>query len=130
VEVTRSGNESSSLCDSSSGSIIYIEFLTEFGDLPLMTSTQPINITEYQTGSKEDLECSGQGICSESTGICRCRSGYGSSNGSLLAVGERGDCSYFNPFYTILYDEKNRPVKPKKALQPGPDGNKLLKTVF
>lgn len=106
-----------------------IEFLTEFGDLPLMrtdlTAIRNIdphlatlrngyimNITEYQkgecpqlclkptsplallmtwlcAGTKEDEECSGQGMCSEATGQCACFEGFGSSNGTVGAPGNR-----------------------------------------
>jgi hypothetical protein len=110
---------------------VYIEFLSEFGDLPLLTadirsidsidpSLAPLNygyvmnITEYQkgnapilpilfrfllnlppillhvtAGTKEDIECSGQGTCSEVTGRCSCFQGFGSSNGTASGPGER-----------------------------------------
>jgi hypothetical protein len=94
----------------------YIEFLTETGDLPLLafdvTDLQAIhafadktfwgdqrvmNITEVQKGTKEDVECSGQGTCSESTGQCACFAGYQSSNGTTYGPGDKGDCSFLNP---------------------------------
>ena len=92
---------------------LYVEFLTEFGDLPLMqavsssltfdgvSSQASINITEVIKGNKEDIECSGQGICHPS-GVCSCMSGFMSSNGSLSTPGERGDCTYWNPLYTNI----------------------------
>jgi len=95
------------------GSLVYVEFLTEFGDLPLLSYTilpaqdatpsshMEIVIAEYQKGSKEDLECSAQGICDESTGICTCMPGWGSSNGNISSAGERGDCTYRDPLYTL-----------------------------
>lgn len=96
---------------SPAGTQVFIEFLTEYGDLPLMsynilpgTSGDThigIVISEYQKGTKEDLECSAQGICDESTGICNCMPGWGSSNGTMFAPGERGDCSYRDPLYTV-----------------------------
>merc|ERR1712196_101276 len=92
---------------------LHVEFLSEFGDLPMMqavsstltfngvSSQASINITEVVKGNKEDIECSGQGIC-QNSGICSCIPGFMSSNGSLNTPGERGDCSYFNPLYTNI----------------------------
>ena len=69
-------------------------------------------------GTKEDIECSGQGICQETTGICSCIAGFQSSNGNIDAAGERGDCSFLNPFYTVNYKKpiedvtkRERPLK-------------------
>lgn len=93
---------------------VSIEFLTEFGHLPLLqaditfltvfddTILGParINITRLVACTKENLECSAFGACNESNGRCSCIVGYGSSNGSLAWPGERGDCSWFNKWYT------------------------------
>lgn len=102
---------------------VYIEFLTEFGDLPLLKSNAEgiinispalgdgnskfvMNITEVQKGvnslkllyfyftiyflgTKEDVECSSQGICDERRGICECSPYYTSSNGTTFQAGER-----------------------------------------
>ena len=95
----------------------YVEFLTEFGDLPLMISVtdslvpfttadaQLVRITEAQKGNRNfckilsfkcmfigtfiELECSGQGICDRKIGRCKCFTGFGSSNGTIFAAGER-----------------------------------------
>jgi hypothetical protein len=137
---------------------VFIEFLTEFGDLPLLKADTKLiqnigtsikgykndyvmNITEYRkgkmsmnyvmmisyiitsyiisytschtshhtlyhtslhtshhtshhtslhtsSGTKEDLECSGQGICDEHRGICSCFDGFGSSNGTVSYPGQ------------------------------------------
>ncbi len=40
-------------------------------------------------GTKDDLECSGMGLCEDTTGICKCAEGYQSSNGDLTTPGER-----------------------------------------
>ena len=93
----------------------YIEFSTEHGDLPLLIADSSLSssdkiphvaahlrIAEYRAGNKEDVECSGNGLCDESTGICKCAVGYISSNGTLNAAGETGDCSYRNQFYPFL----------------------------
>jgi hypothetical protein len=53
-------------------------------------------------GTKEDQECSGQGVCDSLTGTCRCSRGYGSSNGTLSAVGERYVCLVRAVFKLIL----------------------------
>jgi hypothetical protein len=96
---------------------VYIEFTSEFGDLPLLIPDTSLlsmiredtwysqanyymNITEYQKGTKEDVECSRKGICNYDTGRCGCMEGFQSSNGTAYEVGERGDCTFFNPWYT------------------------------
>lgn len=78
---------------------IFIEFLGEFGDLPLMKVDATyldgldggtfVEISEYQQGTKEDVECSQLGICNPKTGQCTCVEGYGSSNGTVYGQGER-----------------------------------------
>ena len=100
------GGRNSAVCHENDNIDIYIEFKTEFGDLPLITAdvstlTGPNNgvvITEETQGSKEDIECSGTGICNESTGVCACSVGYASSDGSLTTAGQRGDCTFVNKF--------------------------------
>lgn len=99
------------ICTSSGNVTLYIEFETEFGDLPLLTletnnlastdadgttTTGSITISEYQKGTKEDIECSGQGVCDEAVGVCSCFDGYASSNSSLGHPGDRGDCTWKN----------------------------------
>jgi hypothetical protein len=113
VSVSIIGYDNDTVCTSHGNAHTYVEFTTEFGDLPLMKlyssdltyygssgihNYAGFNITEYQKGSKEDMECSGRGICEESTGICQCLEGFGSSNGSAYSVGSMGDCTYMNPF--------------------------------
>jgi hypothetical protein len=48
-----------------------------------------VEISEYQQGTKEDVECSQMGICDPKKGQCTCVEGYGSSNGTTYAQGER-----------------------------------------
>jgi len=96
------------VCDPSGDIIVYIEFISEFGNLPMLTAditgiathNGAINITEYQRGTKEDVECSAMGICNDSTGVCTCIRGFGSSNSTSGFPGEKGDCSFRNPFST------------------------------
>mmetsp|Transcript_636 Transcript_636/g.1465 ORF Transcript_636/g.1465 Transcript_636/m.1465 type:complete len:101 (-) Transcript_636:2005-2307(-) len=90
----------------------------EFGDLPLMTSdrtklwdstnTLPkqfnhgkATFSENFKGTKIDYECSRQGYCNADSGRCECLLGYQSSSGDVFVPGERGDCSYYNKYYTL-----------------------------
>jgi hypothetical protein len=43
----------------------------------------------FTAGTKEDVECSGQGVCDEDTGQCGCFEGFGSSDGTWDNPGER-----------------------------------------
>lgn len=60
--------------------VVDIEFLTEFGDLPLLKiDTSLLNgsatILEHNKGTRDNLECSRLGICNEDSGRCRCLEG-------------------------------------------------------
>lgn len=112
VKLSRSGNSSTNICDTASP--IYVEFVSEFGDLPLMMANETgmaaynsVIVSEYQKGSKEDIECSGQGICNEKSGVCQCLERFSSSNGYFDSPGERGDCTFMNPYYTVKYAESS-----------------------
>lgn len=82
-----------------------VEFLNDFGDVPLLVSNQDnlgfadnvfvpsLLVTERVTGSKENEECSNRGICDTSTGYCSCNDDYDTSNG-YGKKGTRGDCGY------------------------------------
>jgi hypothetical protein len=82
-----------------------VEFLQNFGELPLMVvdkrklaysnslTTSVLEVAKMVTGTKEDLECSGRGICDSSTGVCSCANDFDTSNG-YNAAGIRGDCGY------------------------------------
>lgn len=99
-----------SICHSSGNLSVYIEFLSEFGDLPLLKTSNSqllikatgaggsVAFTEYQRGTKEDVECSAQGTCNETSGVCKCLPGYRSSNGTIDFPGNRGDCTFKNRF--------------------------------
>lgn len=86
---------------SSSGNMLTIAFLQDFGDLPLVlgdsasltatTGSVSLVVTKVITGSREELECSGRGICSPSSGVCACSMYFQSSNGNGN-LGRRGDC--------------------------------------
>ena len=97
-----------SLCSSDGSTWVVVDYLSEYGDLPLLEYTNidlldngsaaTFNIAEKVKGTKEDLECSGQGVCNEYNGICACRQGFGSSNGTVGGIGDRGDCTFYNRY--------------------------------
>ena len=71
-------------------------FTAAKGDTLVRTlSLSPVSteVVTSVTGNKEDIECSGRGICNKGTGICQCYTGFTSSNG----LGDKGtipDCGY------------------------------------
>lgn len=87
------------------GSSWTVEFLNDFGDVPLLVPRQEtlsygsavytvsLTVAEKQAGTKEDEECSNRGICDSSDGYCSCETGYDTSNGYDEA-GQRGDCGF------------------------------------
>lgn len=88
-----------SLCDVG-GSEFLVTFKTVHGSLPKITaSTININsftVTEYKKGTKQDIVCSGRGLCNVESGLCECFAGFGSSDGDTNA-GTRRDCGYVLP---------------------------------
>ena len=50
-------------------------------------------------GTRDDLECSARGVCDRTTGVCRCFSGYASSDGNGNA-GTNADCGHRLPYDT------------------------------
>ncbi len=99
---------SDSFCSTDGSTYVVVEFLSEFGNLPLLEYTNinlvrnggsvTFTISEQVQGTKEDVECSGQGVCNEYTGACVCRTGFGSSNDDVNSYGDRGDCTFRNRF--------------------------------
>ena len=88
-----------------------IEFLSEYGDVPMLTmgvdylsDSSVFKINQVVRGTKEDLECSQQGICNSDTGQCFCMPGFTSSDDSesggfiSTSAGDRGDCGYETKF--------------------------------
>ncbi|CAN0124304.1 unnamed protein product, partial [Hapterophycus canaliculatus] len=84
-----------------------IEFLQDFGDLPLLVAgvsklthstsgiTASVSVEEAITGSKESKDCSGRGLCDTDDRVCTCDAEYETSNGyNEKARGRRGDCGY------------------------------------
>jgi hypothetical protein len=58
------------------------------GVAALNTTFDP-TLSGYPAGTKEEVECSGQGMCDEYLGQCTCFEGFGSSNGTIDNPGER-----------------------------------------
>ncbi|CAM9183112.1 unnamed protein product [Chrysoparadoxa australica] len=77
-----------------------VEFLQDFGDLPLMvptptllthSGTVSLTVAETTPGTKESSPCSNRGLCDAASGQCTCDAKFGSSNG-VGALGQRSDC--------------------------------------
>jgi len=89
-------NGNDKVCDTT-GNTVRIKFLTSHSDLPDLQITESyidsISITEFVKGTKEQIECSGRGLCDYSTGLCECFTGYGSSDG-MGGPGAYGDCGF------------------------------------
>lgn len=118
VEVTFStGN---TMCTTDGSNVVSLKFVQELGALPALTGfyqtngvtlthgsgTPALNIASAggalggvttQTGTMENIECSGRGTCNHETGVCHCFPGFGSSNGNLQK-GQRGDCGWKVPY--------------------------------
>lgn len=101
VEIT-DDNADNSLCQNggTAGNSFTVTFLTEHADLPMIQFvTQYVDeftISEYVKGTKENIECSGRGLCNHANGICDCFTGFGSSDG-MGGAGSFGDCGYIEP---------------------------------
>jgi hypothetical protein len=88
-----------------SGTSWTVEFLQNFGSLPLMVpdkrkllytnslTTSTITVVKLVDGTKEDDECSDRGICEASSGVCSCSNDFDTSNG-YNSAGTRGDCGF------------------------------------
>jgi hypothetical protein len=110
-----SSTSSSTLCSSTSSSSFEISLLSAYGNLPkftlidstLVTRTidVPLNLTLTSNHGMGTLtECSNQGLCNHTTGLCRCLEKFSggvidyqaiSSDGSG-SLGSRGDCGYLS----------------------------------
>lgn len=105
VTMTTDGADTaaSTVCATGTGTYIDIEFNGNFGDLPELTTTKTAltltggtsstTISTRTTGTKDEVECSGQGLCDTDKGLCKCFSQMGSSNGQG-DIGRRGDCGF------------------------------------
>ena len=87
-------------CTAVGTNLANVTFYSELGNQPLIKSDVgklaggTIAIVEKQSGTRNNIECSGQGICDSGTGECQCYVGYSSSDGAGNA-GLRMDCGYF-----------------------------------
>lgn len=102
-----------SLCSAEGGSFL-VEFLTIRISRPLIfisaKSSDPkipdslsgllVSSTEIEKGSWETGECSNRGLCNRANGICRCFSGYDTSDGQGN-IGTIADCG-FRKKYQVL----------------------------
>lgn len=89
---------------SASSTLTKIDFLQDFGNLPLIVadgnglalsaSTSPkVSVSEVRAGTKEDEPCSNRGICDEEIGVCSCMD-YMTTSDGYGNEGQRGDCGY------------------------------------
>jgi hypothetical protein len=84
--------------------LAYVEFISDRGDVPMLVATTSpysqirLNISEVRKGTKENVECSGNGLCNRDVGVCNCLDGFASSTETntrkLGEYGERGDCAF------------------------------------
>jgi hypothetical protein len=93
------GNGINSIC-TAVGNQFSITFKIQHGDLPLVqilaTNIDSVSIIEDIKGNKENIECSGRGLCDRINGKCSCFIGYTSSDG-MNGPGKIADCGYISP---------------------------------
>ena len=92
VSVQFSSSSTQTAC-TSGGHSWTIEFLQDFGDLPLLVAgvsklthstsgvSASVDVEEAVTGTKESLDCSGRGLCDTDDRLCTCETEFDTSNG-------------------------------------------------
>ena len=84
------------------GNQFLVTFLSTHGPLPVMVpksgGIDSLTVTEEVAGTKENIPCSGRGLCDPTTGLCTCFTGYGSSDG-MGNQGTLGDCGFVQAVY-------------------------------
>ena len=103
VVLTTDGTTATTTACRAGGTYIDVTFTGDFGNLPSMTSSitsltksggSPTHvISTLITGTKDETECSGQGICDRDKGVCKCFRQMTSSDG-MGGIGRRGDCGF------------------------------------
>lgn len=73
-----------------------VTFVSKMGELPLLESDPPANVTRTAKGTKEKAVCGNRGYCDHETGLCECLSGFVGSDGEGN-VGGRRDCGRMDP---------------------------------
>ena len=94
-------NPAIAICDPYYLLLINITFLSNLGQVPLLTPQfvgfavhDNLEVTRLQEGALPGLiECSGHGLCDPWSGRCQCDKGYGSSDG-FGGAGYRNDCGH------------------------------------
>jgi len=85
-----------------------ITFLSELGDLPLMTTDPAYNVSETEKGTKRQAECSDQGYCDYDSGLCECLTGYVGSDADGN-IGSRRDCGRLDGHGATLNEYRGLP---------------------
>eukprot|EP01035_Chromulina_nebulosa_P023087 gene23087-29913_t len=70
---------------------------------PLATTAQvkaALTARYLRCRNKENIECSGRGLCDHITGECSCFTGFGSSDGKS-GSGTKRDCGYLEPLASM-----------------------------
>ena len=122
VAVTFSNTSKNAQVCHPQGNVMSVEFLTEFGELPLLRQNTDaaldgsINVTRSVNCTKENVECSARGVCNRGIGVCDCLEGHTSSSGAASSresktngergkYGQRGDCGFrFTDTEAYMYD--------------------------
>eukprot|EP01039_Chlorochromonas_danica_P002765 gene2765-3018_t len=128
------------ICSSTGSNLITIEVVSDFGNLPFLSlidgSDGSANLSFTTNGGNSSVyECSRQGSCDYTTGLCTCASsfvasgltlknpdlqGISNAGGGFLYrslsgdgrgdIGSRGDCGYIDTSVRACFDTQDLPV--------------------